>query len=133
MREEEERQGSRVVIASEHFTAFVPYAAFSPFHLWIIPRRHSSSFLFITPEELRDIAVVLRKLLRQLYFGLNDPDYNYLIRSAPEHEYGAAYLHWYISVVPRVTRTAGFELGSGMFINTALPEESAAFLRSVEV
>jgi UDPglucose--hexose-1-phosphate uridylyltransferase len=133
MREEEERQGSRVVIASEHFTAFMPYAAFSPFHLWIVPRRHSSSFLSTTPEELRDLAVVLRKLLRKLYFGLNDPDYNYLIRTAPEHEHGAEYLHWYVPLVPRVTHTAGFELGSGMFINTTLPEESAAFLRSVEV
>jgi len=133
MREDEERQGSRVVIASEHFTAFVPYAAFSPFHVWIIPRRHSSSFLSTTPEELRDLADVLRELLRKLYFSLNDPDYNYLIRTAPEHEYGAEYLHWYVAIVPRVAHTAGFELGSGMFINTALPEESAAFLRSVEV
>lgn len=133
MRDEEERQGSRVVMASKHFTAFVPYAAFSPFHLWIIPRRHSPSFLSTTPEELHDLAVLLRDLLRKLYFGLNDPDYNYLIRSAPEHEQGAAYLHWYVPIVPRVTRSAGFELGSGMFINTGLPEESAAFLRSVVV
>jgi len=133
MREEEERQGSRVVIASEHFTAFVPYAAFSPFHLWIVPRRHSSSFLSTTPEELRGLAVVLRELLRKLYFSLNDPDYNYLIRTAPEHEHGAEYLHWYVAIVPRVAHTAGFELGSGMFINTTLPEESAVFLRSVEV
>jgi UDPglucose--hexose-1-phosphate uridylyltransferase len=133
MREEEERQGSRVVLTSEHFTAFIPYAAFSPFHLWIMPRRHSSSFLGCTGEELRDLARVLRELLRKLYVGLNDPDYNYLIRSAPEHEHGAAYLHWYLPIVPRVTRTAGFELGSGMFINTVLPEDSAAFLRSVGV
>jgi UDPglucose--hexose-1-phosphate uridylyltransferase len=133
MREEEERQGSRVALASEHFTAFAPYAAFSPFHLWIIPRRHSSSFLAITPEELRDLAVVLRQVLRKLYFGLNDPDYNYLIRSAPEHEHDAAHLHWYVAIVPRDTRTAGFELGSGMFINTAQPEESAAFLRAIDI
>lgn len=132
MRDEEQRQGVRTVLASEHFTAFVPYAAFSPFHLWIIPHRHSPSFLSTTPAELRDLAAVLRQVLRKLYFGLNDPDYNYLIRSAPEREHGAAYLHWYVSIVPHVTRAAGFELGSGMFINTALPEESAAFLRAVE-
>jgi len=132
MREEEERQGVRIVIATEHFSAFVPYAAFSPFHLWIIPRRHASSFLEATPEEIRDLAVVMRSLLRKLYFGLNDPDYNYVIRSAPEHSQGAEFLHWYVAIVPRVNRVAGFELGSGMFINTSLPEDSAAFLRSAE-
>jgi UDPglucose--hexose-1-phosphate uridylyltransferase len=76
---------------------------------------------------------VLREVLRKIYFGLNDPDYNYTIRSAPEHEMSADSMHWYLAIVPRVTRVAGFEMGSGMFINTALPEESAAFLRSVEV
>ena len=110
----------------------MPYAAFSPFHIWIIPRRHAASFLEATPEELRDLALVLREVLRKIYFGLNDPDYNYTIRSIPEHEPASESMHWYVAIVPRVTRVAGFEMGSGMFINTALPEESAAFLRSVD-
>lgn len=132
MRDEEERQGVRMVVAGEHFSAFIPYAAFSPFHLWIVPRRHGSSFLDVPTEEVRDLSHVLRRLLRKLYYGLNDPDYNYVIRSAPEREAANEYLHWYVSVIPRVTQTAGFEMGSGMFINTALPEESAAFLRAIE-
>lgn len=133
MREDEQRQQVRMVVESEWFSAFVPYAAFSPFHMWIIPHRHAASFLATTPEELRDLAQVLREVLRKIYFGLNDPDYNYTIRSAPEHEMSTDSMHWYLAIVPRVTRVAGFEMGSGMFINTALPEESAAFLRSVEV
>jgi UDPglucose--hexose-1-phosphate uridylyltransferase len=132
MGEEERQQGARVVIETAHFTAFVPYAAFSPFHLWVIPRRHDPSFPDAASDEIRNLAIVLRELLRKLYFGLNDPDYNYVIRSAPEHERASQYLHWYLAIVPRVNRVAGFELGSGMFINTALPEESAAFLRSAE-
>jgi UDPglucose--hexose-1-phosphate uridylyltransferase len=131
MREQEEREQIRIVSESRHFSAFIPYAAFSPFHLWIVPRHHCASFLDISTEELQDLARVLREVLRKIYFGLNDPDYNYIIRSAPEHEHRPAYLHWYVSVIPRVTRTAGFELGSGMFINTTLPEESARFLREV--
>jgi UDPglucose--hexose-1-phosphate uridylyltransferase len=133
MREEEERQGVRLVSSTLHFSAFVPYAAFSPFHLWIVPRRHAPSFLDATPEELSDLAVVLRELLRKIHFGLNDPDYNYVIRSAPEHDHSTDCLHWYIAIVPRVNRVAGFELGSGMFINTALPEESAVFLRDLSI
>jgi UDPglucose--hexose-1-phosphate uridylyltransferase len=64
--------------------------------------------------------------------GLRDPDYNYVIRSAPLHDPGTEYLHWYITIIPRLTRSAGFELGSGMFINAALPGTSAAFLRAVD-
>jgi UDPglucose--hexose-1-phosphate uridylyltransferase len=133
MREEEEHAQARVVLESPWFTAFVPYAAFSPFHLWIVPRRHAASFLDATPAEVHDLSVMLRELLRKIYFGLNDPDYNYVIRSAPEQECDSEYLHWYVAIVPRVTRPAGFELGSGMFINPALPEESARFLRTLAV
>lgn len=133
MCEMEQREQVRVVCENKHFIAFLPYAAFSPFHLWIVPRRHTPSFLDATPEEVQALAVILRDVLQRLYFGLNDPDYNYIIRTAPERESQAGYLHWYVGVVARVTRTAGFELASGMFINTALPEESARFLRDVRV
>jgi UDPglucose--hexose-1-phosphate uridylyltransferase len=109
----------------------VPYAALSPFHLWIVPRRHHASFLDASPEELGDLAVTLRDVLGRIYVGLNDPDYNYVIRSAPDREYASEYLHWYIAIVPRVIRAAGFEMGTGMFINPALPEESARFLCSI--
>jgi UDPglucose--hexose-1-phosphate uridylyltransferase len=75
----------------------------------------------------------LKTVLAKLYYGLNNPDYNYNIRSVPLALQGTKYFHWYIAIIPRVTKQAGFELGSGMFINTALPEESAAFLRSIEI
>jgi UDPglucose--hexose-1-phosphate uridylyltransferase len=131
MRDEEDREQVRVVIDSPFFCAFVPFAAFSPFHIWIVPRRHQANFLGATPEELADLALILRQVLQKIYLGLNDPDYNYVIRSAPVREIESQYLHWYLAVVPRVTRPAGFEMGTGMFINTALPEESAQFLRAV--
>jgi UDPglucose--hexose-1-phosphate uridylyltransferase len=131
MRQEEQREQVRMVIDSSFFSVFIPFAAFSPFHTWIIPHRHRASFLDSEPEELHDLALVLRELLRKIYIGLNDPDYNYVLRSAPCHVAESEYLHWYVAVVPRVTRSAGFEMGTGMFINTALPEESAQFLRAL--
>jgi UDPglucose--hexose-1-phosphate uridylyltransferase len=133
MLEEEQRQRVRIVAESPHFVAFVPYAAYSPFHVWILPRRHGDCFLEARSEELRDLSQLLHDVLRRLHFGLNDPDYNYVIRTAPERERGEAYLHWYLAIVPRMARVAGFELGSGMFINTALPEASAEFLRAVQL
>lgn len=125
------QDGRRLVVESEQFVAFVPYAACSPFHLWILPRRHEPSFLNATEHELSDLGHVLRQVLRKLYVGLHDPDYNTIVRSAPIRAGGEEYLHWYVAIVPRVSLSTGFELGSGVFVNTALPEDSAAFLRSV--
>jgi UDPglucose--hexose-1-phosphate uridylyltransferase len=125
--------GERIVINSKSFTVFVPYAAYSPFAMWIFPKRHSSSFTDVTGEELPELASVLRQALRKLYFGVNDPDYNYIVRTAPKGYESSSFFHWYITIVPRLTRTAGFELGSGMFINPSIPEENAEYLRNINV
>lgn len=124
---------SRVVAETQHFVAFIPYAALSPFHLWVFPKKHTSSFDHITDAEIVDMAEILKTVLAKLYYGLNNPDYNYTIRSIPTDQDDTDYYHWYLAIIPRVSRSAGFELGSGMFINTSLPEESAEFLRSVEI
>jgi UDPglucose--hexose-1-phosphate uridylyltransferase len=121
----------RIVASTDSFVVFIPFAALSPFHLWIFPIRHCSSFDEIEEYEIRDLAVTLRTVLGKLYYGLNDPDYNFSIRSIPAREGEREYFHWYLTVIPRIVRTAGFEIGSGMYINTSLPEESARFLRGV--
>ncbi len=123
----------RIIFQSKNFVAFIPYAALSPFHTWIFPLRHSASFEEINDAEIRDLSKCLRIVLAKLYHGLNNPDFNYSIRSAPTRDLRAEYFHWYLTIVPRVSKTAGFEIGSGMYVNTALPEESAEFLRKVEV
>jgi UDPglucose--hexose-1-phosphate uridylyltransferase len=121
----------RIIYETAHFVAFVPYAALSPFHTWIFPRRHTCSFDEITDAEIDDLGRNLRAVLAKLYVGLNNPDFNYSIRSIPTRDVRSEYFHWYVSIIPRVSKTAGFELGSGMFINTTVPEESAEFLRAI--
>jgi UDPglucose--hexose-1-phosphate uridylyltransferase len=133
MLKEEMRTCERIVLESSNFIAFIPYAAFSPFHIWILPKRHTSSFPHLTDPEVEDFAKNLRIVLKKLYVGLNDPDFNYVIRSIPGMPRERPFFHWYLSIIPRVTLTAGFELGSGMFINTSIPEESAEFLRNVKI
>jgi UDPglucose--hexose-1-phosphate uridylyltransferase len=123
----------RIVVDSPHFLAFVPYAAFSPFHTWILPKRHMPLFIQATEEEIEDLGRVLRATLAKLYHGVRDPDFNFVVRTAPLSEEQSRSFHWYVSLVPKVTRAAGFELGTGMFINTSLPEESAKFLREIAV
>lgn len=129
---EDELQGmKRIIVEDEHFIAIIPYAAYSPFHIWVLPRKHRSNYLTVSRNEINNLGKVLKKVFGKLYYGLRDPDYNYVIRSAALDNREQEYLHWYMTIVPRVTRAAGFELGSGMFINSSLPEESAAFLREV--
>jgi UDPglucose--hexose-1-phosphate uridylyltransferase len=130
---EELESGDRVVTANHHFVALVPYAAFSPFHTWVLPRRHAASFADITPEERRGLAGILKDALSRVYHGLGDPDFNLVFKTAPRSACGVGYYHWYVSIVLRLTKTAGFEMGSGMFINVSLPESDAEFLRKVKV
>jgi UDPglucose--hexose-1-phosphate uridylyltransferase len=129
----EMHDGSRIITANDRFVAFLPYAALSPFHLWIFPVRHTSSYDAINDEEISALAATLKTVLLKIYRGLNNPDYNFSIRSIPAREGQREYFHWYLTIVPRIARTAGFEIGSGMYINPALPEESAQFLREVSV
>jgi UDPglucose--hexose-1-phosphate uridylyltransferase len=90
-------------------------------------------FAELNDAEAADLAWVLRRTLAKLYHGLLDPDFNYSIRTAPMEYTGVKYYHWYLSIIPRLTKMAGFELGSGMFINVSLPEENASFLRGITV
>lgn len=133
MLNDELNRKERIITTSQYFAAFALYAAPSPFNIWIIPRRHSVSFLYTDKEERADLAAILRDILRRLFFGLHDPAYNFVIQSSPVKELNSDYLHWYLTVNPRLSRTAGFELGSGMSINPALPEECAEYLRNIKI
>lgn len=133
MVEREVEDQTRVVVKSDRFVAMQVFASPTPFASHIFPLRHMASFGDISEMEIADLARVLRTLLAKLYVGLQNPDLNFTVRSGPAEYAGARHFHWYVSVIPRLTRVAGFELGSGMFINTVLPEEAAEFLRKVSV
>ncbi len=124
---------NRIVIETEFFLTFIPYAALSPFHTWIFPKRHCASFSGITDDEITDLGFHLKVLLAKLYHGLEDPDFNLVIRSSRPKDIGNEFTHWYMSIMPKLTKTAGFELGSGMYINQSLPEENAEFLKAVRI
>lgn len=126
------QDGERLVNPSSRFTAFVPYAAYSPYSVWIMPHRHLTCFSDMDEEETCDFSGVLHDVLRRIYYGLGNPAYNLVMRIANRDGHGGKFFHWYASVVPRMGRAAGFELGTGMFINTSLPENDAQFLRWLE-
>ncbi|TAN61457.1 galactose-1-phosphate uridylyltransferase [bacterium] len=125
------KDGRRVVVESDYFLSFIPYASLSPFHIWILPKRHSATFADITEAEIQDFARQLKETLLKFYIGLDDPDYNYVIRSSRPADAGNVYSHWYLSIIPRLSSVAGFELGSGIYLNASVPEETAPYLKGM--
>jgi UDPglucose--hexose-1-phosphate uridylyltransferase len=128
--DDELRASVRVVFENDGFVVFAPYAARTPFETWIMPRRHRTSFGDL--DESREkpaFAEALQLTLKALYDGLNDPPFNYFIHSAPLKARVDDVYHWHLELVPKLSTAAGFELGTGMWINVVKPEESAAFLR----
>lgn len=119
----------RLVLETENFVSFVPFAAKSPFETWILPKVHCSSFELTSPELAKEAAYVAKHTLGKIYTALKNPDYNLIIHSSPCHEKNVEYFHWLIQIMPRISSVAGFELGSGIYINTVIPEEAAKFLR----
>lgn len=119
----------RLVFANEAFVAFVPFAAETPCELWIVPRRHQADFVELDEAEKPLLADILRASLARLAERLGRPDYNYVIHSSTQYRVGEPQVHWYIQILPRLTRRAGFEIGTGIAINPSIPERDAAFLR----
>lgn len=127
--ERELSEGTRVLYEDSSFAAFVPFAAETPFEIWLVPLRHQASFSQIRDHEAASLARSLGRVLGLLKSALGDPDYNYVIISAPQYKEREPHLHWHIQIKPRLTTRAGFEIGSGISINPSLPEKDAAFLR----
>jgi len=120
---------TRVVDENDAFAAIVPYASRTPFETWIMPKAMATSFSRLEASRFGPLAEILRRMLRKLRSGLENPDFNITIKSAARGDEDEEYFLWYMRIVPRVSMTAGFELGSGMWINTVLPEDAAAYLR----
>lgn len=129
--ENERKLGERLLLETKRFVVFHPFASKSPFETWIAPKRHQPSFGQVPEDDVAELACALRRTLLSLHKALSDPDYNYVIHSAPVEDELKSYYLWHIQIIPRLTKVAGFELGSGMSINTALPEETAKFIREV--
>ncbi len=132
MVKQETEQGQRLVEETEHAIAITPFASRSPFEVWILPRAHQASFEADSEDVYRDIARTLRSTLRKLRKALGDPPFNFMLHSAP---LGMGHLedyHWHIEILPKLTSVAGFEWGSGFYINPTPPEKAAAFLRATE-
>jgi UDPglucose--hexose-1-phosphate uridylyltransferase len=129
---QETQDGRRLVHDGGEHVAFMPYASRFPFETWIVPRDDQPSFEKSTDAQLAALGETLRTVLDRLDRGLGDPPYNFILQSAP---YGMSeakpWYRWHLVVMPTLGRVAGFEWGTGFYINPTAPEEAADFLRSL--
>lgn len=138
----EHQIGERIAIETEDFVALEPYASAHPFETWLLPKTHSHDFATASDQDLTGLAAIVRDLLRRFRVLLNDPPFNLVLHTAPtplprpghpqywstlEHDF-----HWHVEIVPRLTRVAGFEWGTGYTINPTPPEEAARYLRDTD-
>lgn len=123
----------RVVMENDRFVCITPFAARFPFEMWIVPKYHQSDFDQIGEDDIRDLAPVLRGSLVKLAGTVCRPPYNLVLHTAPINVGGEIFYHWHFEILPRLTIMAGFELGTGYFINPTPPELAAEALREAVV
>ena len=130
---QEINQGVRMISGNDDFIAIAPYAARFPFETWILPKTHDPFFEDAQKHEYVSLSKLLRELLLRQDKVLTNPPYNLMIHNSPLRDMDGRHYHWHIEVLPKLTRVAGFEWGSGFYINPTPPEEAAKFLRDVVV
>ncbi len=121
----------------------LPYASGFPFELRLLPRRHSHDFALLSDQELAALAEVVKESLLRMRGVLRDPPYNFILHNAPPMHLRSGKpgywsslpfdYHWHIELIPRLTKIAGFEWGTGFYMNPTAPEEAALFLREADL
>lgn len=122
----------RVIYENAKYVAIAPFAPRSPFETWILPKCHESYFQ--PPEKnFTLLAEILQVILKQMDKILDIPPYNFVLHTSPFIDEVNDYYHWHMEIVPKLTKIAGFEWGSGFYINPTPPEESARFMREAKI
>lgn len=124
---------NRVVAENDQFLALEPFAPRFPFETWILPRNHTNSYLDITNSQIEYLAQMVKNVLAKLRVALADPPYNYVLHTDALDNKARDYFHWHIEVIPKLTKVAGFEWGTGFYINPVAPEDAAQYLRELSV
>jgi UDPglucose--hexose-1-phosphate uridylyltransferase len=130
---QEVASGQRVIAENADIVALAPYAPRFAFETWLLPRVHGARFEDAPRQVYENLARMLKSVLLRMNRALEDPAYNLVIHSAPLSEERVEFYHWHVELMPKVTRTAGFESGTGFYINPTSPEEAAQVLRSARV
>lgn len=130
---QELREATRIVCENEQFLVITPFAPRSPFEMWVLPKQHSSSYISMENHSFTLLAKVFSECLKRLNSCIPNAPYNFVLHTAPLRSHPLEYFHWHFEIVPKLTQIAGFEWGSGFYINPTPPEEAAKYLREAKI
>lgn len=130
---QETSQRERIISENSRYIALSPFAPKAPFEIWILPKKHECAYDKEPHDCLESLARILSEVLKRLDKALGNPDYNFIIHTSPIGMDDLDYFHWHIEIMPKLTKTAGFEWGSGFYINPISPEESTQFLKEAKI
>ena len=133
MLHQELEEDERLICENKSFLAFCPFVSNFPFEISILPKQHSSDFALTTPEVMQDLTRVLKEVLGRMRATLSDPPYNFIILTSPVESRAREEYHWRLEITPKLTKVAGFEWGTGFYINPTPPELAAKMLREVSL
>lgn len=125
--------GSRIISENQEFLAITPFAPKFPFEVWILPKKHSSRYEEGQKAQFEALSRIFLDVLKRLNKALETPPYNFILHTSPLQEKADDYYHWHFEVMPTLTRVAGFEWGTGFYINPTPPEDAARFLRELDL
>ncbi|MEN8141881.1 MAG: galactose-1-phosphate uridylyltransferase [Thermodesulfobacteriota bacterium] len=130
---QEKKQQERVVCENNHFIVLTPYAPRAPFEMWIMPKKHSSHYMSQDMESFRALTGIFSEAMHRLNACMPNVPYNFVLHTAPLRTEPIKHFHWHFEIMPKLTKIAGFEWGSGFYINPTPPEEAAKFLRKAKI
>jgi UDPglucose--hexose-1-phosphate uridylyltransferase len=130
---QEVQMGKRLVVRTDDYVSVEPFAPRFPFETWLLPVKHYSHFEAMELREYYGLAAVLKETLLRINRTLESPHYNFILHTSPVQEAPLLEYHWHIEIIPKLTKVAGFEWGSGFYINPTPPEMAAQHLREAQV
>jgi UDPglucose--hexose-1-phosphate uridylyltransferase len=130
---QEVQMGKRLVVRTDDYASMEPFAPRFPFETWLLPVKHYSHFEAMELREYYGLAAVLKETLLRINRTLESPHYNFILHTSPVQEAPLLEYHWHIEIIPKLTKVAGFEWGSGFYINPTPPEMAAQHLREAQV
>jgi UDPglucose--hexose-1-phosphate uridylyltransferase len=129
---QELQRGHRVITENKSFLSIAPFASRFPFETWVLPKTHQSSFEHMDFPQYEQAAQILSDTLRRMNHVLTDPPYNLVIHTSSFPEVDGEHYHWHFEIMPKLTKVAGFEWGTGFYINPTPPEEAAEYMREAK-
>jgi len=127
---QETQEKERVVLENKYFLSFCPFVSRFPFEIWIMPKNHNSYLRSISDDEIKLLAETLRDTISRVKKIFPNLSYNYILHVAPINgDVDVEYYHWHIEFMPKLTQVAGFEWGTGFYIDPITPEQAAKYLK----